>query len=59
MKQLFRRLFNEEDGPTAVEYGVLLALIVIACIAAVNTLATSTAASYNHSANELDSVLGS
>jgi pilus assembly protein Flp/PilA len=27
-----------EDGPTAVEYAVVLALIVVACIAAITTL---------------------
>jgi pilus assembly protein Flp/PilA len=59
MKQFLLRLCIEEDGPTAVEYGVLLALIVIACMAAVNTLANATASSYNTSANELQGVLGS
>lgn len=59
MKKHILRLLLEEDGPTAVEYAVLLALIVISCLAAVNTLATSTAASFDHSAAELQSVLGS
>ena len=59
MKKLLLRLFVEEDGPTAVEYGVLLALIVIACLAAVNTMANATANSYNTSANQLQGVLGS
>lgn len=27
-----------EDGPTAVEYAVMLALIIVVCIAAVTTL---------------------
>lgn len=27
-----------EDGPTAVEYAVMLALIVVVCIAAITTL---------------------
>jgi pilus assembly protein Flp/PilA len=59
MKNFILRLLVEEDGPTAVEYGVLLALIVIACIGAVNTMAHSTAASFDHSASELQGVLGS
>lgn len=59
MKKLLLRLFVEEDGPTAVEYAVLLALIIVACLATVHTMANSTAASYNNSANELQSVLGS
>jgi pilus assembly protein Flp/PilA len=30
-----------EDGPTAVEYAVMLALIIVVCIAAVTTLGTN------------------
>ena len=32
---------KEEDGPTAVEYAVMLALIVVVCLAAVTTLGTT------------------
>ncbi len=32
---------KEEDGPTAVEYAVMLALIVVVCLAAVTSLGTS------------------
>ena len=32
------RFLTSEDGPTAVEYAVMLALILVACIAAVTTL---------------------
>jgi pilus assembly protein Flp/PilA len=42
------RLFNQfvsfvkdEDGPTAVEYAVMLALIIVVCIAAVTALGTA------------------
>jgi len=34
----FVRFMKCEDGPTAVEYAVMLALIVVVCIAAVTTL---------------------
>jgi pilus assembly protein Flp/PilA len=30
-----------EDGPTAVEYAVMLALIVIVCLSAISTLGTN------------------
>ncbi len=30
-----------EDGPTAVEYAVMLALIVVVCIAAITALGTN------------------
>ncbi len=59
MKRLFLRLLREEDGPTAVEYGVLLGLIVAACIGAVNTMASATADSFDESASQLGGVLGS
>jgi pilus assembly protein Flp/PilA len=29
---------RHEDGPTAVEYAVMLALIIVVCIAAITTL---------------------
>ena len=32
---------KKEDGPTAVEYAVMLALIVVVCIAAITTLGTN------------------
>jgi pilus assembly protein Flp/PilA len=31
-------LLKKEDGPTAVEYAVMLALIIVVCIAAITTL---------------------
>ena len=31
---------KEEDGPTAVEYAVMLALIVVVCLAAIGTIGT-------------------
>jgi pilus assembly protein Flp/PilA len=35
------RFLREEDGPTAVEYAVMLALIIVVCIAAITTLGTN------------------
>jgi pilus assembly protein Flp/PilA len=32
---------NREDGATAVEYAVMMALIIVACIASVTTLGTN------------------
>ena len=32
------RFLTSDDGPTAVEYAVMLALILVACIAIVTTL---------------------
>ena len=58
MINLLKRLLREEDGPTAVEYGVMLALIVIACIGAVHSMADATAESFNTSAGELSGAMG-
>lgn len=35
------RFIREEDGPTAVEYAVMLALIIVVCIAAITTLGSN------------------
>jgi pilus assembly protein Flp/PilA len=32
------RFLKQEDGPTAVEYAVMLALIIVVCIAGITTL---------------------
>ena len=36
--QAVARFAREEDGPTAVEYAVMLALIIVVCITAITTL---------------------
>jgi pilus assembly protein Flp/PilA len=44
MYQLFARVarfLREEDGPTAVEYAVMLALIIVVCITAITTLGSN------------------
>jgi pilus assembly protein Flp/PilA len=40
MKSLFNRFANDESGATAIEYGLIAALIAVACIAAMTTLGT-------------------
>ena len=44
MRTLAQRVLNflkREDGPTAVEYAVMLALIIVVCIAAITTLGSN------------------
>jgi pilus assembly protein Flp/PilA len=44
MYRLFESAYQflrEEDGPTAVEYAVMLALIVVVCIVAITTLGSN------------------
>lgn len=38
---------RREDGPTAVEYAVMLALIVVVVVAAVGTIGGTTSGMYN------------
>jgi pilus assembly protein Flp/PilA len=58
MLKLFKSLLRDEDGPTAVEYAVMLALIVAVCIGAVHAMANATAGSFDHSANQLGGAFG-
>jgi pilus assembly protein Flp/PilA len=44
MCQFTQHLVNflhSEDGPTAVEYAVMLALIIVVCMAAISTLGSN------------------
>jgi pilus assembly protein Flp/PilA len=36
----FLKLFKNEEGATAIEYGLIAALIAVACIAALQTVGT-------------------
>ena len=58
MIDLLTRLLREEDGPTAVEYAVMLALIVAACLGTITAMANATAESFDTSAGELEGALG-
>jgi pilus assembly protein Flp/PilA len=42
-----RQFLVSEDGPTAVEYAVMLALILVACITVVTSLGTSASKTFS------------
>jgi pilus assembly protein Flp/PilA len=42
-----QRFLVSEDGPTAVEYAVMLALIVIVCLTAISSLGTAAKNTFN------------
>jgi pilus assembly protein Flp/PilA len=44
-----------EDGPTAVEYAVMLALIVIVCLTAIRAIGTNANVTFNEVATQLGS----
>ena len=48
-----QRFLVSEDGPTAVEYAVMLALIVIVCLTAIRSVGTNAAATFTSVAAEL------
>ena len=39
---------KREDGPTAVEYAVMLALIIVVCIAAITTLGSNANSTFSY-----------
>ncbi len=53
LAQKVQRFLVCEDGPTAVEYAVMLALIVIVCLAAITAVGTNVNAVFNSTANSL------
>ena len=49
----FRRFLASEDGPTAVEYAVMLSLIIAVCLAAVSMIGQSASSVFSNVANSL------
>ena len=50
-----QRFLVAEDGPTAVEYAVMLALIVIVCITAIRSIGTNANLTFEAVGTELGS----
>ena len=46
---------RSEDGPTAVEYAVMLAFIIVVCIATITTLGSNTNSSFSATTAALSS----
>ena len=44
---------RREDGPTAVEYAVMLALIIVVCITAITALGTNANATFSSVSNSI------
>lgn len=53
MKTLISRFARDEDGATAIEYGLIAALIAVAIIAAVKAVGTNLGTTFS----EIDSAL--
>jgi pilus assembly protein Flp/PilA len=55
MKAITKNLVNflkKEDGPTAVEYAVMLALIIVVCIAAITALGSNANNTFSYVASK-------
>lgn len=54
MAQRVRRFLVAEDGPTAVEYAVMLALIVIVCLTAIQSIGQNASSAFEDIADDLN-----
>jgi pilus assembly protein Flp/PilA len=43
-----RQFLQSEDGPTSVEYAVMLALILLVCLSAITAVGTQSAVHFNN-----------
>lgn len=52
------KFIKDESGPTAVEYAVMLALIIIVCIASIGVFGQTTNQLFENSGNEMQRING-
>jgi len=55
LNQAVVRFLKAEDGPTAVEYAVMLALIIVVCITAITTLGSNANVTFTTVGNAIGS----
>lgn len=53
--QVARRFWNDEDGATMVEYGLMVALIAVVCIFAVTALGSAISGIFANTASTISS----
>jgi len=53
LAQKVQRFLVSEDGPTAVEYAVMLALIVIVCLTAISAIGSKASTTFKNVSNKL------
>ena len=54
LKTKFVNFLKREDGPTAVEYAVMLALIIVVCIAAISALGSNASNTFTYVGTKVD-----
>ena len=57
MITLFKNLMSDESGATAIEYGLIAALVSIAAILALTALGSSLNTAFGTVSNEIDNAL--
>ena len=55
LAKTMHRFLASEDGPTAVEYAVMLALIIVVCLVAISSLGSNTKTTFTNVANSIGS----
>ena len=53
MKNVFRQLLSNETGATAIEYGLIAALIAVAAVTVMGTVGTNLSSTFNSVATKL------
>jgi len=51
--KVIKKIFKNEDGATAIEYGLIAALIAVAAITAMSSLGTNLSNTFNSVSNSL------
>jgi pilus assembly protein Flp/PilA len=53
LAQKMHRFFVSDEGPTAVEYAVMLALIIVVCLVAITAVGTNASTTFSNVSDEL------
>jgi len=56
IKKSLLTFLSDEDGPTAVEYAVMLALIIVVCLTAITALGTNANNTFSYVGQRLGKV---
>lgn len=59
MMTTFKKFLDDESGATAIEYGLIAALVSVAAVAALSTLGTSLSTMFGVVSDELQAALPS
>lgn len=53
MQAFIRAFLQREDGPSAVEYAVMLSLVIMACLVAITSMGTNANKTFNTVSNSV------